>query len=91
LLHTLLWERRKDGAFIVWRETAKKRLVAKLQEIKVELKLRRHEPVAVVGAWLKVVSATTNTTRFPVTCLGFIFPMAAALGPVACAISPQPA
>src|SRR5262250_979213 len=27
-------KRRKDGAFIVWRETAKKRLVAKLQEIK---------------------------------------------------------
>src|ERR1700682_5901987 len=38
-------KRRKDGAFIVWRETAKKRLVAKLQAIKTELKRRRHEPV----------------------------------------------
>jgi hypothetical protein len=33
----------------VWRETAKKRLVAKLQAIKTELKRRRHEPVASVG------------------------------------------
>jgi group II intron reverse transcriptase/maturase len=49
--------RQKDGAFIVWRETAKKRLVAKLQAIKMELQRRRHEPVASVGAWLrKVVS-----------------------------------
>src|ERR1700726_917061 len=39
-------KRRKDGAFIVWRETAKKRLVAKLQVVKMELKRRRHEPIA---------------------------------------------
>src|SRR5580698_2574111 len=50
-------ERRKDGAFIVWRETAKKRLVAKLQAIKVELKRRRHEPIASVGAWLHKVTS----------------------------------
>src|SRR6266404_1378002 len=50
-------KRRKDGAFIVRRETAKKRLVAKLQTIKTELKRRRHEPVASVGAWLQKVSS----------------------------------
>jgi group II intron reverse transcriptase/maturase len=50
-------KRRKDGAFIVWRETAKKRLVAKLQAIKTELKRRRHEPVASVGAWLLKVTS----------------------------------
>ena len=50
-------KRRKDGAFIVRRETAKKRLVAKLQAIKTELKRRRHEPVASVGAWLQKVSS----------------------------------
>ena len=50
-------KRRKDGAFIVWRETAKKRLVAKLQAIKTELKRRRHEPVASVGAWLRQVTS----------------------------------
>jgi group II intron reverse transcriptase/maturase len=50
-------KRRKDGAFIVWRETAKKRLVAKLQAIKTELKRRRHEPVSSVGAWLQKVTS----------------------------------
>ena len=53
-LHALL---RKDGAFIVWRETAKKRLVAKLKAIKLELKHRRHEPTASVGAWLQKVTS----------------------------------
>jgi group II intron reverse transcriptase/maturase len=50
-------KRRKDGAFIVWRETAKKRLVAKLQAIKKELKRRRHEPIPSVGAWLRQVTS----------------------------------
>ena len=49
-------KRRKNGTFIVRRETAKKRLVAKLQTIKTELKRRRHEPVASVGAWLQKVT-----------------------------------
>jgi len=49
-------KRRKDGAFIVWRETSKKRLVAKLKAIKLELKHRRHEPIASVGAWLPKVT-----------------------------------
>ena len=43
-------KRRSNGAFTVWRKTAKKRMVAKLQAIKVELRLRMHEPVAEVGA-----------------------------------------
>ena len=50
-------KRRKDGAFIVRRETAKKRLVAKLQAIKTELKHRRHEPTPSVGAWLRKVTS----------------------------------
>jgi RNA-directed DNA polymerase len=50
-------ERRKDGAFIVWRETANKRLVAKLLAIKTELKRRRHEPIVSVGAWLQKVTS----------------------------------
>jgi RNA-directed DNA polymerase len=48
-------KRRSDGSFIVWRETAKKRLVATLHAIKAELVRRRHEPTALVGAWLKKV------------------------------------
>ena len=48
-------KRRSNGAFIVWRKTAKKRMVAKLHAIKAELRLRMHEPVADVGAWLQKV------------------------------------
>jgi len=48
---------RKNGAFTVWRATAKKRMVVKLLAIKAELTRRRHEPKASVGEWLqKVVS-----------------------------------
>src|SRR6202140_104266 len=46
---------RKDGAFTVWRVTAKKRMVAKLLAIKAELVRRRHEPKASVGDWLQKV------------------------------------
>ena len=44
-----------SGAFIVWRKTAKKRMVAKLRAIKAELRYRMHEPVASVGEWLQKV------------------------------------
>ena len=46
---------RSTGAFTVWRETAKKRMAAKLQAIKSELSRRRHEPPASVGEWLHKV------------------------------------
>jgi RNA-directed DNA polymerase len=48
-------KRKSDGTFIVWRETAKKRLVAKLKAIKVELIRRKHDPTAQVGEWLQKV------------------------------------
>ena len=49
-------QRRSDGDFIVWRITAKKRMVAKLKAIKVELQRKKHDRTAEVGAWLlKVV------------------------------------
>jgi RNA-directed DNA polymerase len=44
-----------QGYFVVWRRTAAKKMRAKLQELKVELRRHMHEPVAVVGAWLKRV------------------------------------
>ena len=47
---------RRNGAFIVWRVTAKKRMVAKLRQIKAELRYRMHDPVASVGEWLKRVT-----------------------------------
>jgi RNA-directed DNA polymerase len=46
---------RKNGTFTVRRETANKRMVAKLQSIKDELRRRLHSPPAVVGAWLQKV------------------------------------
>ena len=45
------------GQFEVWRRTAAKRMRAKLQGIKQELRRHLHEPVSVVGAWLKRVVA----------------------------------
>ena len=48
--------KRRNGAFIVWRITAKKRMVAKLRAIKAELRQRMHEPVASVGEWLRRVT-----------------------------------
>jgi group II intron reverse transcriptase/maturase len=43
------------GYFQVWRETAGKRMRAKLQQIKQELRARMHEPVQATGQWLKRV------------------------------------
>jgi hypothetical protein len=42
-----------DGAFLVWRITAKKRMVAKLKAIKPELQRRKHQRTAEVGARLR--------------------------------------
>ena len=47
--------RPSKGAFIVWRKTAKKRMVAKLRAVKAELRHRMHEPIASVGEWLHKV------------------------------------
>jgi RNA-directed DNA polymerase len=44
----------KKGRFVVWRKTAGKRMGAKLQQLKQELRRRMHEPLAQVGKWLGV-------------------------------------
>jgi group II intron reverse transcriptase/maturase len=46
---------RKTGHFIVRRKSMGKRLRAKLQEVKGQLRRRCHEPLAVTGAWLRSV------------------------------------
>ena len=46
---------RKTGYFEVKRKTVKKRMRAKLQAIKAELRRRMHEPKAVTGEWLESV------------------------------------
>jgi len=48
-------QRTSDKAFIVWRITAKKRMVAKLKAIKAELQHRKHHRTTEVGAWLRKV------------------------------------
>lgn len=51
---------RKNGKFVVQRHTIKKRLHAKVKEIKIELKKRMHQPIPKVGQWLKMVVAGHN-------------------------------
>ncbi len=46
---------RKDGRFKVKRVTSKKRMRAKLREVKTELRQRRHEPIPDQGRWLASV------------------------------------
>jgi RNA-directed DNA polymerase len=43
------------GLFTVWRQTAKKRMVAKLKQIKQTLRRRMHEPLNQTGTWLRSV------------------------------------
>lgn len=40
------------GNFVIWRRTVRKRLEAKLQQVKQMLRERMHEPVPKVGEWL---------------------------------------
>lgn len=47
--------RNSKGSFVVWRRTAAKRMRAKLLQLKQNLRRKMHEPVGVVGEWLKRV------------------------------------
>jgi len=47
--------KQRSGRFTVLRQTMRKRLQAKLREVKAELRRRRHDPVPVTGAWLRAV------------------------------------
>ena len=46
---------RKTNRFLVKRKTVRKRLTAKLQEVKAQLRRRWHDPVAETGQWLQAV------------------------------------
>src|SRR5438094_4492804 len=48
-------KKRSNGMFTVLRQTMRKRLQAKLSEVKAELKRRMHDPVPKVGEWLRSV------------------------------------
>ena len=49
-----------NGMFTVIRKSIKKRLRVKLQDIKIELKRRMHDPIPEVGKWLKSVVGGYN-------------------------------
>lgn len=48
-------KKRSNGMFTVKRKTKKKKMRAKLKQIKIELRKRMHDPVPEVGKWLKTV------------------------------------
>ena len=50
---TLVWvPRGSNGRFTVLRQTIRKRLLAKLSEVKTELRRRMHDPIpAMIPAW----------------------------------------
>jgi group II intron reverse transcriptase/maturase len=47
--------RNSPGDFTIWRQTARNRLEAKLQQVKQTLRARMHEPIPQVGQWLRLV------------------------------------
>jgi RNA-directed DNA polymerase len=47
--------KKRNGRFTVVRQTIRKRLQAKLSEVKAELRRRLHDPIPVVGTWLRQV------------------------------------
>lgn len=52
--------RTRNGRFTVVRQTMRKKLGAKLQTLKKELKRRMHHPIADMGAWLQAVTRGHN-------------------------------
>jgi len=48
-------KKRSNGRFTVLRQTIRKRLQAKLKQVKIELRRRLHDPVPEVGKWLRSV------------------------------------
>jgi RNA-directed DNA polymerase len=47
--------KKRNGRFTVVRQTIRRRLQAKLGEVKAELRRRLHDPIPVVGTWLRQV------------------------------------
>ena len=48
-------KKRSNGMYTVLRQTIRKRLPAKLNEVKAELQRRMHEPIPELGKWLQAV------------------------------------
>jgi RNA-directed DNA polymerase len=52
----------RNGQFTVLRQTIRKRMQAKLNEVKAELRRRMHDPIPEVGKWLR--SAVSGHIRY---------------------------
>lgn len=63
--HAYMRGTRITGKFTVMRKTIRKRLSARLKELKEEVRRRWHEPVAEVGQWLSVVQGYFNYHTIP--------------------------
>jgi len=50
----------RSGRYMVHRQTIRKRMQAKLQDVKINLRRRMHDPVPEVGKWLKSVVGAHN-------------------------------
>ena len=53
-------KKKSNGRFTVLRQTIRKRLQAKLNEVKAELKRRMHDPIPEQGKWLRAVVSGHN-------------------------------
>lgn len=56
----IVGKKHSNGRFVVIRKSVRKRMRAKLKEIKVELRKRMHQPIPEVGKWLKTVVGGYN-------------------------------
>jgi len=56
----IVGKKRSNGMFVVIRKSNRKRMRAKLKEVKTELKRRMHQPVPEVGKWLSSVVGGYN-------------------------------
>jgi group II intron reverse transcriptase/maturase len=52
---THICAKKRSGSFTVLRQTMRTRLQAKLSEVKTKLRQRLHDPIPVVGKWLRTV------------------------------------
>jgi RNA-directed DNA polymerase len=63
---TLICGKSRKGTFLLMRKTRRDRMRAKLQDVKEELRRRRHQPIPVQGTWLgQVVTGFFNYHAIP--------------------------
>ena len=85
-------DKTRNGKFIVLRQTMRKRMQAKLREIKLELRRRMHHSTPEVGQWLRSVSGwalsllcgapqSAEAQRFQVSGVLLVVPNATAAEP----------